>query len=157
MESVVKKGMVGRICRKRSLRYLQWLEYDAGMWLWVCGVVVWTCRLMCLSGHQIRWFSGWRQFSWKTTPPCSHHLTSPALGCFSSTLHWWRFISLHFFTLHRYLLPSVPRRCWLRGRKSIQPVKIWLVGCWHGCLSGARCRLAYGPADATATDCLLLR
>ena len=23
-------------------------------------------------------------------------------------------------------------------------------GCWHGYLSGARCRLAYGPADATA-------
>jgi len=29
-------------------------------------------------------------------------------------------------------------------------------GCWHGYLSGARCRLAYGPADATATHCLLL-
>jgi len=25
------------------------------------------------------------------------------------------------------------------------------------CLSGARCRLAYGPADATATHCLLLQ
>jgi len=24
------------------------------------------------------------------------------------------------------------------------------VGCWHGYLSGARCRLAYSPADATA-------
>ena len=31
-----------------------------------------------------------------------------------------------------------------------------VVGCWRGCLSGARCRLAYGPADATATHCLLL-
>ena len=30
------------------------------------------------------------------------------------------------------------------------------VGCWHGYLSGARCRLAYGPADATATHSLLL-
>jgi len=28
--------------------------------------------------------------------------------------------------------------------------------CWRGYLSGARCRLAYGPADATATHCLLL-
>ena len=27
--------------------------------------------------------------------------------------------------------------------------KKWVVGCWRGCLSGARCRLAYGPADAT--------
>ena len=35
--------------------------------------------------------------------------------------------------------------------------KNWVVGCWHGYLSGARCRLAYGPADATATHCLLLR
>jgi len=26
-----------------------------------------------------------------------------------------------------------------------------VVGCWHGYLSGAWCRLAYDPADATAT------
>jgi len=26
-----------------------------------------------------------------------------------------------------------------------------------GCLSGARCRFAYGPADATATHCLLFQ
>ena len=32
-----------------------------------------------------------------------------------------------------------------------------MVGCWRGYLSGARCRLAYGPADATATHCLLLQ
>jgi len=25
--------------------------------------------------------------------------------------------------------------------------KNWVVGCWHGYLSGARCRLAYSPAD----------
>jgi len=31
------------------------------------------------------------------------------------------------------------------------------VRCWRGYLSGARCRLAYGPADATATHCLLLQ
>jgi len=29
-------------------------------------------------------------------------------------------------------------------------------GMLAGYLSGARCRLAYGPADATATHCLLL-
>ena len=27
----------------------------------------------------------------------------------------------------------------------------------HGYLSGATCRLAYGPAEATATHCLLLQ
>jgi len=39
----------------------------------------------------------------------------------------------------------------LGGRKGIRPVKNRVVGCWHGSLFGARCRLAYGPADATAT------
>jgi len=33
----------------------------------------------------------------------------------------------------------------------------WVVGFWHGYLSGARCRFAYGPADATATQHLLLQ
>ena len=33
---------------------------------------------------------------------------------------------------------------WVAGRA----VKNWVVGCWHGYLPGARCRLAYGPADA---------
>jgi len=32
-----------------------------------------------------------------------------------------------------------------------------VVGYWRGYLSGVRCRLAYGPADATATHCLLLQ
>ena len=40
-------------------------------------------------------------------------------------------------------------RCWLGGRKGIRPVKNRVVGYWCGYLSGARCRLAYGPADAT--------
>jgi len=36
-------------------------------------------------------------------------------------------------------------------RKSIRCVKNWVMTCWCGYLSGARCRLfAYGPADATA-------
>ena len=28
---------------------------------------------------------------------------------------------------------------------------------WGAGMSGARCRFAYGPGDATATDCLLLQ
>ena len=43
-------------------------------------------------------------------------------------------------------------RCWSGIGKGTRPVKNWVVGCWHGYLSGARCR---GPADATATHCLL--
>jgi len=33
----------------------------------------------------------------------------------------------------------------------------WVVRYWHSYLCGARCILAYGPADATATHCLLLQ
>jgi len=57
----------------------------------------------------------------------------------------------------KYHWPSVLWRCWLGGRKGIRPVKNWVVGCWCGYLSGARCRFAYGPADTTATHCLLLQ
>jgi len=56
-----------------------------------------------------------------------------------------------------WLRTSVLWHCWLGSRKGIWPVKNWVVRCWCGCLSGARCRLAYGSADATATHCLLLQ
>jgi len=56
-----------------------------------------------------------------------------------------------------YLWLSVLWGCWLGGRKGILPVKNWVVGCWRGYLSGARCRLKNSPADATATHCLLLQ
>ena len=36
---------------------------------------------------------------------------------------------------------------WQEGHPACR--KLWVVGCWSGYLSGARCRLAYGPADAT--------
>ena len=57
----------------------------------------------------------------------------------------------------KIFVPSVLWRCWLGGRKGIRFVKNWVVRCWCGYLSGARCRLAYGPADVTATHCLLLQ
>jgi len=42
--------------------------------------------------------------------------------------------------------------CWLGDRKSIWPVEKWVMRCWHGYLSEARCKwFAYGPVDATAT------
>jgi len=44
-------------------------------------------------------------------------------------------IAMSFFLF----MPSVLWRCWLGGRKGIRPVKNWVVGCWHGYLSGARC------------------
>ena len=61
-----------------------------------------------------------------------------------------------------YFLPSVLWHCWSGIRKSIRPVKNWMMRCCGGYLSGARCRLfAYGQADATAfqnpiISCLIL-
>jgi len=72
------------------------------------------------------------------------------LACHSLLVLW--------YILYMECLASVLSRCWLGGRKGIRPVKSQrVVGCWCGCLSEARCRLAYGPADATATHCLLLQ
>ena len=46
----------------------------------------------------------------------------------------------------------------LVGRQEGHPAcKNRVVRCWRGYLYGARCRLACGPADATATHCLLLQ
>ena len=40
------------------------------------------------------------------------------------------------------------------GHPACKKTEWWGAG---GYLSGARCRLAYGPADATAAHCLLLQ
>jgi len=69
----------------------------------------------------------------------------------SKMIHWW------FATENNCYLLTVPRHCWLGSRKGIWPLKNWVMGCWRGYPSGARCRLAYGPADATATHCLMLQ
>jgi len=45
---------------------------------------------------------------------------------------------------------------WVAGRAS-GLYKNGDVGCRRAYLSGARCRLAYGPADANATHSLLLQ
>jgi len=65
----------------------------------------------------------------------------------------WRFVEWHSWAKLHSEVPSVLWHCWLCIRKSIQPVKNWVMRCWYGHLSGARCRLfAYGPADATASQ-----
>ena len=56
-------------------------------------------------------------------------------------------LMLTYFTA----LPSVLWHCWLGGRKGIRPVKKLSGGCWRGYLSGTRCRLAHGPAEATVS------
>jgi len=79
--------------------------------------------------------------------------------CYCRPIHFM--LWLYFYIVHVQCLlivqllslPSVLWHCWLGGRKGIRPVKNWVAGCWHGRLSGSRCRLAYGPADSTATHC----
>jgi len=77
-----------------------------------------------------------------------HRVSACQSGC---NVEWILVCSLFIVCI---IVPSVLWRCWLGGRKGIRPVKNWVVGCWHSYLSGARCRLAYGPADATATPVL---
>jgi len=61
-----------------------------------------------------------------------------------------------FINICSRAVPSVHWHCWLGGRKSIRPVKNWVMRCLHGYLSGAKCKwFAYGPADATATPSFL--
>ena len=90
------------------------------------------------------------------TMPLPHHSSFLQAGCPSCRPTASKKISAsNQFNYSAYdehsLLPSVHWYCWLGIRKSIRPVKKWLMGCWCGYLSAARCRLfAYGPADASA-------
>jgi len=68
-------------------------------------------------------------------------------------------ITGHIFDEVSYLLVvAFSALTLLVGRQEGHPACKKLSGgvlAWY--LSGARCRLAYGPADATATHCLLLQ
>ena len=89
----------------------------------------------------------WRQLGHMqvcTSLQTDNHASTPPLS-FLQAICSCAFIN----KLNQSPLPLVLWHCWLGGRKGIRSVKNWVVGCWHGYLSGARCRLACGPADAT--------
>jgi len=119
---------------------------------------------------------GWwrdRQTSTGNDPPACNHTTFTErcmliviylrrryniFSASNSSHDFWHYINLYVCMIwYQCFTPSVLWHCWLGGRKGIQPVKNWVVGCWHSYLSGAQCRLACGPADAIATHCLLLQ
>ena len=102
-----------------------------------------------LSGGVQAWLSVWSKVQTCIWPSWCH--------CHSLSLASVKSILVLPFCTGSPGVPSVLWRCWLGGRKGIRPVKNWVVRCWRGYLFGARCRLAYGPADATATHCLLLQ
>jgi len=90
--------------------------------------------------------TGWNQMNVKRAPSRRGKNSYMPTVSMSYDINSVRYF--HF----RFILPSLLWCCWLGGRKGIRSVKNWLVGCWRGYLSGARCRLAYGPADATASQ-----
>jgi len=126
---------------------------------------------MLLREHVTAWQS-WRCWNWEKT--CSGIFLRQFLvlsNCVRSTSvitcwrNWWVYLlygnsnDSSSVTVVQYLLvclSSVLWRCWLGSRKGIQPVEN-LSGGVLAWLSGARCRLAYGPADASATHSLLLQ
>jgi len=71
----------------------------------------------------------------------------------SDALPGWECMSVELLRFSSYNLVFMLWCCWLGSRKGIRLVKNWVVGCWHGYLSEARCRLTYGPADSTTTYC----
>ena len=78
---------------------------------------------------------------------------SPNQQCQSTALTPASGLALSFF-IYCWTpdLPSVLWHCWLGVRKSIWPARKWVMRCWHGYLSGQRCKwFACGPADVTAT------
>jgi len=85
----------------------------------------------------------------------SHQWSACGLHLWWSNSSWLN-AQVYYALVDCNSVPSVLWRFWLGSRKGIQPVKNREVGCWRGYLSGTRCRLAHGPADATATHCLLL-
>ena len=115
------------------------------------------CQLMQEAEHRLGLFivmSGTRRVQLPALVLMSRHrsLANPAIAQSHAASNCTQLTAMY-----KVAVPSVLWRCWLGGRKGIRPVKNWVVGCWRGYLSGARFRLAYGPADATATHCLLLQ
>ena len=54
--------------------------------------------------------------------------------------------------------PPVLWRCWLGGRKGIWPVTNWVVGCWHGYLSGMNeVQTCKWPSECHCHSLLLLQ
>jgi len=124
--------------------------YAIGLCLSVSDV---TSRCSTKTLHTVNELPQVTHYISKTVPPEDHPLFRIAFRSNDMGLIFTKFGTI----MNDNVVPSVLWRCWLGGRKGIQPIKNWVVGYWHGYLSGARCRLAYGPADATATHCLLLQ
>ena len=68
-------------------------------------------------------------------------LSQQSLDWFLLNLPWWCMLvprawrKVQIFNF-RQSYTAMLWHCWLGGRKGTRPVKNWVVGCWHGYLSG---------------------
>jgi len=100
-------------------------------------VIQWECKItICL------------KFAGSTSPFSCELLVLPEMPLGNRT-HVQRIASTSVQSYTAFML--------LIGRQEGYPACKKLSGGVLAWLSGARCRLAYGPSDATATHCLLLQ
>ena len=140
---LITRGGVGKPCQRIQSfivsRRMNVASQDTGQWLSITdGIICWTDEswgYIWMSSSESKWLQMLdcstlqQQNNWKLGV---RNISVKA----SLSLLW------HCFHWH----------CWLGVRKSIQSVKNWVMRCWRGYLSAARCKsFAYGPADATAT------
>ena len=133
-------------------------------WLYYFYTILSVCITISYLAQDCKMHSKLPKWKWNKKTNWDNTLTT-VLANNTLVPFWWiqNFLFDLVMNIDLYLIRvvwsafSALTHCWLGGRKGIRPVKNWVVGCWHGYLSGARCRLAYGPADATATHCLLLQ
>ena len=85
---------------------------------------------------------------------CNERVCVSVFACLRSYLRNYTSDLYHIFMRVTFAFSALTL---LVGRQDGHPACKKLSGCWRGYLSGARCRLARGPADATATHCLLLQ
>jgi len=85
-----------------------------------------------------------------TSLQTDNHASTPPI-CFLQAFLLYSHILNYWHTAFSALTLLVG---WQEGHPAC---KKWVVKCWCCYLLGARCRLAYGQADATATHCLLLQ
>jgi len=118
---------------------------------------VWN--VVTVEWHHVTEHVGMSAAIWKCLTTNQQYSLIDSMSIKQKRLHWCQLSKCKCCsTFTHHLNENFSALSLLIGRQEGHPAcKNWVVGCWRGCLSGARCRLACGPAYATATHCLLLQ